>query len=119
MTLEGITIDTNPTLMGSQTALSIAENDDGTATGTYTIVLTSAPSGGNAIIDVLESSDDITVSPKSCDIYEQQLEHVPQEVTVTVANDFDATDESATITHRARNSSDYMNMRGQMTSSSP
>ena len=109
----GVTVTENDSrgITITPTTLPITENDAGTATGTYTIVLTSAPSGGNAVIDVFESSDDITISPSPVRFTSGNWD-TAQTVTVTVANDFDATDETATITHRARNSSDYRDMQG-------
>lgn len=98
----------------SPTSLTILEKDDGTATGTYTVVLTSAPSGGDAVIDVTKSgtgASDLTISSNALPLrFNSSNWNTAQTVTLTLANDFTAEDESVTLEHRSRNSGDYKNM---------
>ena len=75
------------------TALSIEEGES----GTYTVVLTSAPSG-TVTITPSSNNDDVTFSPASLRFTTTDWD-TPQPVIVSVAPDADSLDESATLTH--------------------
>ena len=82
-----------PEVRLSTSSLRIREGES----GTYTVVLTSAPSG-TVTITPSSNNDDVTFSPASLRFTTTNWA-APQPVTVSAAQDADALDESATLTH--------------------
>ena len=77
---------------------------DTPATGTYTVVLDTQPSG-DVMVAITSNNPDVTVMPASLTFTTSDWNQ-SQMVTVTAAGDADATDDTATLTHQA-NGSDY------------
>ena len=81
------------------------ENKDGTATGTYMVVLTAAPTG-NATITITSNNSDVWVDTDDAAGVQDTLTFTtensgtPQPVTVYVADDGDGTDDTAVLSHR-------------------
>ena len=95
---EGITVtDVTP-------PLEDPNEGDVPATGTYTVVLDTQPSG-DVMVAITSNNADVTVMPES-PIFTTLDWNQPQTVTVTAAGDEDATDDTATLTHKA-SGSDY------------
>ncbi len=78
----------------SPTSLTVAEG----ATGTYTVVLDTQPTG-DVTVAVGGVSGDVSVSRISL-VFTPTNWNQPQTVTVTAAQDDDATDDMVTLTHR-------------------
>ena len=83
--VRGVTVSSN--------MLTIAEG----ATGTYEVVLTSAPTGGDVTITLSSDNTDVTLSDALA--FTSANWNSAQTVTVTAAEDNDANNDSATITH--------------------
>ena len=95
---EGITVtDVTP-------PLEDPNEGDAPATGTYTVVLDTQPSG-DVMVAITSNNADVTVMPESLTFTTSDWNQ-PQTVTVTAAGDADATDDTATLTHKA-SGSDY------------
>ena len=95
---EGITVtDVTP-------PLEDPNEGDAPATGTYTVVLDTQPSG-DVMVAITSNNADVTVMPESL-IFTTSDWNQPQTVAVTAAGDADATDDTATLTHKA-SGSDY------------
>ena len=95
---EGITVtDVTP-------PLEDPNEGDTPATGTYTVVLDTQPSG-DVMVAITSNNPDVTVMPASLTFTTSDWNQ-SQMVTVTAAGDADATDDTATLTHQA-NGSDY------------
>ncbi len=89
---EGITVtDVTP-------PLEDPNEGDTPATGTYTIVLDTQPSG-EVMVAITSNNPDVTVMPESS-IFTTSDWNQSQTVTVTAAGDADATDDTATLTHK-------------------
>ena len=86
----------------SDTALTIREGN----TGTYTIVLDTEPTG-NVTVTITDPTDntDVTADPASLTFTTTDW-NTAQTVTVTAAQDGDAADETATVTHTAASTAD-------------
>ena len=76
----------------------------GPPTNTYTVVLDTQPTG-NVTVAITSNNADVTVMPESL-IFTTSDWNQPQTVAVTAAGDADATDDTATLTHKA-SGSDY------------
>ena len=95
---EGITVtDVTP-------PLEDPNEGDTPATGTYTIVLDTQPTG-EVMVAITSNNPDVTVMPESLTFTTSDWNQ-PQTVTVTAVGDADATDDTATLTHQA-SGSDY------------
>ncbi len=78
-------------------ALTVAEG--ATAGGTYTVVLTSQPTGGTVTVTVSgQSGTDLTVSPERL-TFNSFIWNAEQTVTVKAGQDVDTDDERVTLTH--------------------
>ena len=91
-----VTVEDNDTrdVTVSTTALTVNEG----TTGTYTVVLGSQPTASVTVTPSLTGSSDVTFSPPTLTFTALNWNTV-QEVTVTVAQDSDAVNDSATISH--------------------
>ena len=78
----------------STAALTVNEG----TTGTYTVVLDSQPTANVTVTPSRTGSSDVTFSPATL-TFTTSTWNTVQEVTVTVAQDSDAVDDSATISH--------------------
>ena len=95
---EGITVtDVTP-------PLEDPNEGDTPATGTYTVVLDTQPTG-EVMVAITSNNPDVTVMPESLTFTTSDWNQ-PQTVTVTAVGDADATDDTATLTHQA-SGSDY------------
>ncbi len=95
--------DTASVVVGAASLMTIEEG----ATATYTIVLTSEPAGGDAVI-TLSSSDTAVATVTGSLIFNTGNWNTAQTVTVTGVDDPDATVEaSVTITHTVLSGGDY------------
>ena len=91
-----VTVEDNDTrdVTVSTTALTINEG----ATGTYTVVLNSQPTASVTVTPSKTGSSDVTFSPATL-TFTMSNWSTAQTVTVTTAQDSDAVDDSATISH--------------------
>ena len=91
-----VTVEDNDTrdVTVSTTALTINEG----ATGTYTVVLDSQPTASVMVTPSKTGSSDVTFSPPTLTFTTSNWS-TAQTVTVTTAQDSDAVDDSATISH--------------------
>ena len=91
-----VTVEDNDTrgVTVPTTALTINEG----ATGTYTVVLDSQPTANVTVTPSRTGSSDVTFSPATLTFTALNWNTV-QQVTVTAAQDSDAVDDSATISH--------------------
>ena len=78
----------------SATALPVNEG----STGTYTVVLNSQPTASVTVTPSRTGSSDVTFSPPTL-TFTTSTWNTAQQVTVTAAQDSDAVDDSATISH--------------------
>ena len=85
----------------SETALEIEEG----ATGTYTVVLTSEPAGEVKVTVGGITGTDLSLDETELTFTDRDWS-VEQTVTVTAANDFDAVDDTATLTHTVSSAAD-------------
>ena len=85
--------------------VDITEVDDGIGTGTYTVSLSAAPTGGSVTISIDASdNEDVTTSPTSLtfslsDWEAAGTQWVDKTVEIRVADDLGADDETAEISH--------------------
>ena len=91
-----VTVEDNDTrgVKVSATALPVNEG----STGTYTVVLNSQPTASVTVTPSRTGSSDVTFSPPTLTFTASTWDTV-QQVTVTAAQDSDAVDDSATISH--------------------
>ena len=91
-----VTVEDNDTrdVTVSATALPVNEG----ATGTYTVVLNSQPTASVTVTPSRTGSSDVTFSPPTL-TFTTSTWSTAQQVTVTAAQDSDAVDDSATISH--------------------
>ena len=91
-----VTVEDNDTrdVTVSPTALTVNEG----TTGSYTVVLGSQPTASVTVTPSRTGSSDVTFSPATL-TFTTSTWNTVQEVTVTVAQDSDAVDDSATISH--------------------
>ena len=75
---------------------------DTPATGMYTVMLATQPTG-DVMVEITSSNDDVTVMPEML-TFTMMDWNQPQTVTVTAAGDTDATDDTATLRHQASGS---------------
>ena len=94
-----VTVEDNDTrdVTVSPTALPVNEG----STGTYTVVLDSQPAENVTVTPSRTGSADVTFSPATL-IFTTSNWSTVRPVTVTAAQDSDAVDDSATISHAAR-----------------
>ena len=89
----------SPQLVLSRSSLTVAEG----STGSYTLKLATQPTG-TVTVNIASGNNDITVSPSPVTFQStgsSKLWNVAQTITVTAAQDVDATDDSGTLTHTA------------------
>ena len=89
----------SPQLVLSRSSLTVAEG----STGSYTLKLATQPTG-TVTVNIASSNNDITVSPNPVTFQSSgssKLWNVAQTITVTAAQDEDATADSGTLTHTA------------------
>ncbi len=91
-----ITVEGIPSLDISPTTLTIAEG----GSGTYTVVLNTQPSANVKVTVGGTSETDLTVSPGSLTFTTENW-NTAQTVTASAAEDADAVDDTATLTHTA------------------
>ncbi len=72
--------------------------DEGAGSSTYTVVLESQPTGTVTVTPSVSGDSDVTVAPSTLTFTEDNWDQ-PQTLTVSAAQDDDADDSSATITH--------------------
>ena len=91
-----VTVEDNDTrgVTVSATALPVNEG----STGTYTVVLNSQPTASVTVTPSLTGSSDVTFSHATL-TFTTSTWNTAQQVTVTAAQDSDAVDDSATISH--------------------
>ena len=91
-----VTVEDNDTrgVTVSATALPVNEG----STGTYTVVLNSQPTASVTVTPSRTGSSDVTFSPPTL-TFTTSTWNTVQQVTVTAAQDSDAVDDSATISH--------------------
>ena len=80
------------------------------ATEAYTVVLGSEPTGGVTIVPAVVGNSDVSLNVANLN-FDAANWNVPQRVTVSAAEDFDAADDSATITHTV-SGADYAGVPG-------
>ncbi len=97
-----------PGLTISPQLLTISEG----SRASFTVMLDTVPSGNVRVVLIGLSNGHITLDRSELD-FDPRNWNVPQTVTVSTANDHDATDERVTLTLIARGS-DYVNVRGEM-----
>ena len=110
---EGVTIDDKDFSLLDDDDRSITVSESAitrneAATGTYTIVLTSAPEGGDVEIEVKSAkSEDVSVDPSVLTFTEMNW-NTRQTIIVTAVDDrIDEEDETIDVTHEVTSSSDY------------
>ena len=89
----------SPQLVLSRSSLTVAEG----STGSYALKLATQPTG-TVTVNIASDNNDITVSPSPVTFQStgsSKLWNVAQTITVTAAQDVDATDDSGTLTHTA------------------
>ena len=89
----------NSQLVLSRSSLTVAEG----STGSYTLKLATQPTG-TVTVNIASSNNDVTVSPNPVTFQSSgssKLWSAAQTITVTAAQDVDATDDSGTLTHTA------------------
>ena len=89
----------SPQLVLSRSSLTVAEG----STGSYALRLGTQPTG-TVTVNIASGNNDITVSPNPVTFQSSgssKLWNVAQTITVTAAQDVDATDDSGTLTHTA------------------
>ena len=89
----------SPQLVLSRSSLTVAEG----STGSYALKLATQPTG-TVTVNIASNNPDITVSPNPVTFNSSgssKLWNVAQTITVTAAQDVDATDDSGTLTHTA------------------
>ena len=89
----------SPQLVLSRSSLTVAEG----STGSYALRLGTQPTG-TVTVNIASGNNDITVSPNPVTFQStgsSKLWNVAQTITVTAAQDEDATDDSGTLTHTA------------------
>ena len=89
----------SPQLVLSRSSLTVAEG----STGSYALKLATQPTG-TVTVNIASNNPDITVSPNPVTFQSSgssKLWNVAQTITVTAAQDVDATDDSGTLTHTA------------------
>ena len=96
-----ITDDDAPGISISETALEIAEG----ASGNYTVVLDTLPTGDVKVILGGHSGTDLSLGTTTLTFTDLDWD-AAQTVTVTAANDFDAVDDTATLTHTVSSAAD-------------
>ena len=87
----------SPQLVLSRSSLTVAEG----STGSYTLKLATQPTG-TVTVNIASSNNDVTVSPNPVTFQSSgssKLWSVAQTITVTAAQDVDATNDSGTLTH--------------------
>ena len=89
-----VTDDDSVGVTVSKTSLDIEEGDS----ATYTVVLDSEPTGSVTVTVNAPANTDVTAEPASLTFTVNDWD-TPQEVTVAVAQDGDAADADATVTH--------------------
>ena len=80
------------------------------ATEAYTVVLGSEPTGAVTIVPAVVGNSDVSLNVANLN-FDAANWNVPQRVTVSAAEDFDAADDSATITHTV-SGADYAGVPG-------
>ena len=91
-----VTVQDNDTRGVTVSATALTVNED--TTGTYTVVLDSQPTANVTVTPSRTGSSDVTFSPATLTFTALNWNTV-QPVTVTAAQDSDAVDDSATISH--------------------
>ena len=91
-----VTVEDNDTRGVTVSATALAVNEG--STGTYTVVLDSQPTASVTVTPSRTGSTDVTFSPPTLTFTALNWNTV-QPVTVTAAQDSDAVDDSATISH--------------------
>ena len=91
-----VTVEDNDTRGVKVSATALAVNEG--STGTYTVVLDSQPAASVTVTPSRTGSSDVTFSPPTLTFTALNWNTV-QQVTVTAAQDSDAVDDSATISH--------------------
>ena len=82
--------------------LTVNEGSD----ATYTLRLTSAPTGGSAILTLSSNNSDVTFTPPTL-IFTATTWNMTQEVTVTAAEDDDTTGDTAQLSYTVSGGSNY------------
>ena len=101
-----VTILDDDTAGVTVTPLELTINEG--ATSSYTVVLDSTPTWGNATVTINPANTDVTVNPGQLTFTKDNWsEH--QIVTVTAIHDHDAVDEEVTITHTVTSAFDQYN----------
>ena len=91
-----VTVEDNDTRGVSVSATALPVNEG--STGTYTVVLNSQPTASVTVTPSRTGSSDVTFSPPTL-TFTTSTWNTAQQVTVTAAQDSDAVDDSATISH--------------------
>ena len=91
-----VTVEDNDTRGVTVSATALTVNED--TTGTYTVVLDSQPTANVTVTPSRTGSSDVTFSPPTLTFTALNWNTV-QQVTVTAAQDSDAVNDSATISH--------------------
>ena len=89
-------VPTMPGVTVSKTALTVTEED--TTGASYTVVLDTQPTADVTVTVAGHASTDVTPSPATLPFTTSNWD-MAQTVTVTAANDADATDDTVTLTH--------------------
>ena len=92
-----VTDDDSPNLIPSATSLDVVETN-GTATAMYTLKLATQPSAAVTVTLTQPTNTDVTVAPNTLTFTSSTWDNA-QTVTVSVAADADAGDETAAIVH--------------------
>ena len=96
-----VTDDDTPGVTVTPASLTVGEG----VTGRYTVRLNTQPSGGNVTVAISSDNTDVTVSPISLTFTATNWSSA-QTVTVSAAEDDDAANDTATLTH-APSGADY------------
>ena len=100
-----VTDDDVPGLAVSTTALAVDEPETGTAAGTYAVRLQTEPGGAVTVGVAAPANPDVTASPGSL-TFAAAAWNTARTVTVTVAADDDAADDTATLAHTVTGTGD-------------
>ncbi len=102
-------LNRTPTLVFSETSLTVNEG----VTGTYTVRLATEPTANVTVAVTVDGSTDVTVDPASLMFTNLDWDLV-QTVTVTAAEDTDMEDDTATLNHAASGGG-YDSLTGSVT----
>ncbi len=102
-----VTDDDTESITFEKSSVTIDEMEGGVGTDSYNVSLTAAPTGGNVVVTIASSNTDVTTSPTSLTFRPSDWDSsiplatptVTKSVQIRVADDADANEDTAEITH--------------------